>query len=50
MKILRANCAKPNRQPLPKANSARQVGSNLYCFHSKIKSKTIYKIATEIVW
>jgi len=25
MKILRANCAKPNRQPLPKANSARQV-------------------------
>ena len=25
MKLLRANCAKPNRQPLPKPNSARQV-------------------------
>ncbi|CAK8676614.1 unnamed protein product [Clavelina lepadiformis] len=27
MKLLRANCAKPNRQPLPKPNSARQVRS-----------------------
>nr|XP_002127238.1 ras GTPase-activating protein 1 [Ciona intestinalis] len=27
MKLLRANCAKPNRQALPKLNSARQVRS-----------------------